>query len=121
MLLNFRPLLIVGIALFALVLVFSIVTLPVEWDASSRAKHLMVSAGIVSYREQEDASKVLNAAFLTYLAAAVTAMLRGPFEDTLLNSRLLARRGEDPDFAVGKNPVNVEENEFNFAGASGSG
>ena len=75
-LLNFRPLLIVGIVLFALVVVFSIITLPVEWDASSRAKHLMVSAGIVSYREQEDAAKVLNAAFLTYVAAAVTALLQ---------------------------------------------
>ena len=75
-LLNFKPLLIVGIALFALVVVFSIVTLPVEWDASSRAKHLMVSAGIVSYREQADAAKVLNAAFLTYVAAAVTALMQ---------------------------------------------
>jgi len=36
----------------------------------------MVSAGIVSYREQEDAAKVLNAAFLTYVAAAVTALLQ---------------------------------------------
>ena len=64
-----------GIILFSLTVVFSIVTLPVEWDASARAKRLMVSSGIVSYREQEDAARVLNAAFLTYVASAVTALL----------------------------------------------
>ena len=55
--------------------------------------------------------------------AGLSAMLSGPFEHTLLNSRLLSLRGagKDPDFAVGKNPVDVEKNEFNFAGASGSG
>lgn len=65
----------IGIVLFSLGVVFSIVTLPVEWDASARARRLMVSAGIVTPREQEDASKVLGAAFLTYVAAAVSALL----------------------------------------------
>lgn len=64
-----------GTLLFALVVAFSIVTLPVEWDASARARRLMVSAGIVSYQEQEDAGRVLNAAFLTYVASAVTSLL----------------------------------------------
>lgn len=64
-----------GIILFSLTVVFSIITLPVEWDASARAKRLMVTSGIVSYREQEDAARVLNAAFLTYVASAVTALL----------------------------------------------
>jgi len=64
-----------GIALFALVVLFSLITLPVEWNASARAKELMVSSGIVSAREQESSSKVLNAAFLTYIAAAVSALL----------------------------------------------
>lgn len=64
-----------GIWLFIGVVAFAIVTLPVEWDASARAKRLMVRAGIVSVQEQEDAGKVLNAAFLTYVASAVSAIL----------------------------------------------
>ncbi len=65
-----------GIILFSFVVLFSLVTLPVEWDASARAKRMMVSAGIVTVREQEHAGKVLNAAFLTYVAALVTALLQ---------------------------------------------
>ncbi len=68
-------LVLIGVILFSIVVAFSIVTLPVEWDASARARRLMVSAGIVSYHEQEDAGRVLNAAFLTYVASAVTSML----------------------------------------------
>jgi Zn-dependent membrane protease YugP len=64
-----------GIWLFIGVVAFALVTLPVEWDASARAKRLMVRAGIVSVQEQEDAGKVLNAAFLTYVASAVSAIL----------------------------------------------
>ncbi len=64
-----------GIALFAVVVLFSLVTLPVEWDASARAKRLMVASGIVSAGEQQRAGQVLNAAFLTYIAAAVSALL----------------------------------------------
>ena len=65
----------IGIVLFTITVVFSLITLPVEWDASARAKKLMVSSGIVSIREQEDAGRVLNAAFLTYVASAITALL----------------------------------------------
>jgi len=64
-----------GAVLFSAVVVFSIVTLPVEWDASSRAKALMVTAGIVSESERDNAGKVLNAAFLTYVAAVLSALL----------------------------------------------
>ena len=64
-----------GAALFAAVVLFSLITLPVEWDASARAKRAMVQAGFVSDREMAGASKVLNAAFLTYLASAVTSLL----------------------------------------------
>ena len=56
-------------------MLFAIVTLPVEWDASSRAKKLMVRCGIVSAGEQEQAGQVLNAAFMTYLAAAISSLL----------------------------------------------
>lgn len=71
-----QPLMIFGIAIFSLSVLFALVTLPVEWDASSRAKKLMVSSGIVRPGEEaEGAAAVLNAAFLTYVAAAVSALL----------------------------------------------
>lgn len=74
-LLNAKGLILIGAILFSAAVVFSIVTLPVEWDASVRAKKWMVSAGIVSADEGQDAAKVLNAAFLTYVASAVSAIL----------------------------------------------
>ncbi len=68
-------LLVVGLACFTLAVIFTIVTLPVEWNASARAKEAMVSAGIVTPQEREGAGEVLNAAFLTYVAAAVSAVM----------------------------------------------
>ena len=68
-------LILVGIVLFSLAVIFALITLPVEWDASARAKVAMVNAGIVSGDEAVSAGKVLNAAFLTYLAAAVSALM----------------------------------------------
>jgi Zn-dependent membrane protease YugP len=65
----------IGVALFGFVVLFSLVTLPVEWDASSRAKRQMVSAGIVTPAERDHAGAVLNAAFLTYVASAFTALM----------------------------------------------
>lgn len=70
-----QPFLLFGVGLFAVTVVFSIVTLPVEWDASRRAKIAMQEAGMLSPEENQHASKVLNAAFMTYLAAAVTSLL----------------------------------------------
>ncbi len=84
---QFGPLINVGIALFSAAVLFSIVTLPVEWDASARAKKLMVSSGIVSPLEQASASRVLNAAFLTYLASAITAILTLVYYLTIANRR----------------------------------
>ncbi len=83
---NLAGLMQAAVWMFTVVVLFTLVTLPVEWDASARAKRLMVSAGIVNAREQEDAAKVLNAAFLTYVAALVSALL------TLLYFILRARR-----------------------------
>ena len=71
----FRPLLLVGCAMFAVAFLFSVVTLPVEWNASARAKQHLVAAGIVSPMQEADAGKVLNAAFLTYLAGAIGSLL----------------------------------------------
>ena len=64
-----------GVILFSVGVLFSITTLPVEWDASARAKHQMVTCGIVTDNEANDSGKVLNAAFLTYIAAAISSLL----------------------------------------------
>ncbi|PWB76951.1 MAG: zinc metallopeptidase [Holophagae bacterium] len=66
---------IVGAVLFSAVLLFQIVTLPVEFDASRRAKALVTQYGIVTEREREGVDKVLNAAALTYVAAAVSTLM----------------------------------------------
>ncbi len=68
-------LVLVGVSLFTLVVLFALVTLPVEWDASRRAKVLMVRAGIADMDEAPHAGAVLNAAFLTYVASAFTALM----------------------------------------------
>ena len=91
-LLNNFGLIKIGALLFSLVVVFSLVTLPVEWNASSRAKKLMVSAGIVSPAEQVMAGNVLNAAFLTYVAAAFTSLLS--FLHFLLQTGIIGRRND---------------------------
>ena len=70
-----KELILIGAILFSVAVLFSIITLPVEWDATARAKKMMVSAGIVNPNEAAMAGQVLNAAFLTYVAAAVTAIL----------------------------------------------
>jgi len=64
-----------GAALFSLVLLFQIVTLPVELDASARAKRLAFEYGIVLEPERDGMARVLNAAALTYLAAAVSTLM----------------------------------------------
>jgi Zn-dependent membrane protease YugP len=64
-----------GVILFSIGFLFALITLPVEWDASARAKRQMVEVGIVQPSEANDAGKVLNAAFLTYVAAAISALL----------------------------------------------
>ena len=65
----------VGAVMFSAVLLFQIVTLPVEFNASSRAKTLIVEQGIVTLQEREGVDKVLNAAALTYVAAAISTLL----------------------------------------------
>jgi Zn-dependent membrane protease YugP len=64
-----------GIALFACVVFFQIVNLPVEFDASARAKAQLVSLGIVPQEEMGYVNRVLNAAAWTYVAATLQAVL----------------------------------------------
>jgi uncharacterized protein len=66
----------IGIALFATVIIFHLVTLPVEFDASSRALKLIDELGILQGDENQAAKKVLNAAALTYVATALYALLQ---------------------------------------------
>lgn len=67
--------LLLGIALLAAGVLFQIVTLPVEFDASKRAMNEVVSLGIIGNNEERSARKVLNAAAMTYVAAAAVAVL----------------------------------------------
>jgi len=67
--------LLLGIVLLAAGVVFQIVTLPVEFNASSRAMNQIVSLGIIRNEEERHAKKVLSAAAMTYVAAAAVAVL----------------------------------------------
>lgn len=73
-LLNFTSLAWFGVILFAASTVFALVTLPVELDASRRAKELLVSSGLVVGDEIRGVNKVLDAAAWTYVAAAVASI-----------------------------------------------
>ena len=64
-----------GVVLFSAVVLFQLVTLPVEFDASARAKKLAFDYGLVLEQERGGMSKVLNAAALTYVAAAVSSLM----------------------------------------------
>ena len=67
--------LLLGIALLLAGVVFQVVTLPVEFDASKRAMNEVVSLGIINNTEERSARKVLNAAAMTYVAAAAVAIM----------------------------------------------
>ncbi len=70
-----QMLLLAGIVLFAGVVLFQVVNLPVEFDASARAKAQLVSLGIVDARDMGPVKKVLSAAAMTYVAATLQAIL----------------------------------------------
>jgi Zn-dependent membrane protease YugP len=74
LLLNLTPLAWFGVILFGIAVIFTLVTLPVEFDASKRAKEQLVSSGILIGDEVAGVNKVLNAAALTYVAAAVSSI-----------------------------------------------
>ncbi len=77
----------VGIILFSASVLFQIVTLPVEFNASSRALTQLTTLGIVDDREVRESRKVLQAAALTYVAAAATALLQLLRLITIANQR----------------------------------
>lgn len=65
----------IGIIAFSIAVLFTVITLPVEFNASSRAVSILSSSGILQNEEIADAKKVLNAAALTYVAATAMAMM----------------------------------------------
>ena len=73
---SWEPLIYVGIVCFALTLVFSLVTLPVEFDASKRAIRALEQGGFLSRDELSGARAVLSAAAMTYVAAAISSLLQ---------------------------------------------
>lgn len=73
---SIRPLLTVGIILFSLAVLFQLITLPVEFNASSRALQMLSSTGILGVEENAGARKVLTAAALTYVAALAASILQ---------------------------------------------
>ena len=79
----------IGIVLFAASTVFALVTLPVEFNASSRAVRMLTDGGYVTRDEEQGVRAVLNAAALTYVASAVTSLL------SLLRLVLIANRRRD--------------------------
>lgn len=82
---SWKPLLTAGIVLFSLSVLFSVLTLPVEFDASRRAVRMLTEGGYVTGEEERGVRAVLRAAALTYVAAAVTSLL------SLLRLVLIAR------------------------------
>lgn len=79
----------IAVAIFALFTLFQLITLPVEFDASRRAKEQLLRLGIVQAQEGVAVKEVLDAAALTYVAALVTAMMQ------LLRLLMLARNSRD--------------------------
>ena len=73
---NFRPLVLIGIALYTAMVVFTLVTLPVELNASHRALTLLENGGYLTSDEMPGARSVLSAAALTYVASALMAVLQ---------------------------------------------
>ncbi|HEY58857.1 MAG TPA: zinc metallopeptidase [Anaerolineae bacterium] len=75
--LHLTNLAVVGLVIFSLGAVFALITLPVEFNASARAKRLLQTAGIVQTEDEaRGVNTVLNAAALTYVAALITAVMQ---------------------------------------------
>ena len=76
LILSIRPLLTLGILLFSFAVLFQLVTLPVEFNASARALKMLGSSGMLGTDEVKSAKKVLTAAALTYVAALAASILQ---------------------------------------------
>jgi len=92
MILGFMGLVKIGILLFTAVVVFQLITLPVEFNATARAKAMLASSGVVATAELEGVNRVLSAAAMTYVAAAASAIMTLLY--FLLRAGLLGGRDE---------------------------
>lgn len=79
-------LILIGIVLFSAVVFFQLVNLPVEFNASSRARERLVADGIISANEEPYVARVLNAAALTYVAATLQSVATLAYYATILLS-----------------------------------
>ncbi len=70
-----KPLILLGVVLFAAVVFFQLVNLPVEFDASARAEQELVAQGMIAGNEEQYVSKVLGAAALTYVAGTLQSVM----------------------------------------------
>ena len=86
MVLSIRPLITIGILVFSLAVLFQIVTLPVEFNASRRALVMLEEYGILATEEVPSSRKVLSAAAMTYVASAASAVVQ-LLRLVLLNNR----------------------------------
>ncbi|MBE5786836.1 MAG: zinc metallopeptidase [Clostridiales bacterium] len=82
---SWTPLMLAGIILFSLVVLFTLITLPVEFNASCRAREMLLAEGYLNQEEEKGVARVLNAAAMTYVASFVGAALQ------LLRLLILAR------------------------------
>jgi len=89
MIFSWQPLVTAGIVLFSLAVLFTLITLPVEFNASKRAMAALEAGGYMRGEELGGAKSVLNAAAMTYVAAALTAVLQ------LLRLLVLTGRSRD--------------------------
>lgn len=89
LIMSIEPLITAGILLFSLAVLFQLVTLPVEINASARALEMLENTGILGHEENRGARKVLTAAALTYVAALLSSILQ------LLRLILLSGRRND--------------------------
>ena len=78
---------VIGLGLFGVVVLFQLVNLPVEFNASSRARAVLVDLGIVTAQEERIVAKVLNAAAMTYVAATIVAIAQMLYYASLVFGR----------------------------------
>jgi uncharacterized protein len=93
LLMSLKGLVLAGIILFSTVVAFQVINLPVEFDASRRARQQLLANGLISTDEDRVVGKVLNAAALTYVAGTLSSILTLLY--FLLRSGLLGGRSDD--------------------------
>lgn len=93
MLLQITQLFILGVAAFSLTVFFQVVNLPVEFDASRRARNALLMTGLVHPEEDREVGRVLNAAAMTYVAGTITSILTLVYY--LIRSGLLGGSSDD--------------------------